>query len=781
MTKVASAIIALCCGLFWSTSGHAQAYASAAQCADLSAQYGTSYRPMIVVEPNGPARTLMLASAITTGNVQVGPYLVKDVPLTRFTVGSGTLAYAPLPGSQKKCRMEAVMAHPAQWAAWAEGGIRLQLKQDDTIDLRLSSELASLDPGSNLDPRSRPGQAVFGGVPCQAVNNHTHGLLVDAQWRGAQPVNDHLLGDDVLHATGPMTDACASGGQAMNHAHMVDQAPLHYRIRLPHKATHEGEELASGNHPSGLFWFHPHPHGYSSYELQGATSGLITIGSIGDYAPALGNYFTTHPKNLRYLMLKDMQILGGGTDWHFSGAYAPDLCAQSDGGKLWRDGQCASADGRKWLFPVSGKLYPQITDVKVGEFEVWRIANASASMSFRLSVVDKEKLEAAEASGRPAPTGHQMCLLSRDGIAATSQATRANRCNSVVEILLMPSSRVELAFTPPNRKSHVLITRGVSTGEGDAGDKWPAVRLAEYTASAGGHSAQSAIDVGPLKVTGPSVDVLTTHQTPAPMALAQYNGPPRCAPLGTRERVVMLVINPQGTYAGKDQFGIIAGIRNRPSDSTIAPDPAVMTVYSGSTSNVIPFATAANYGDHPNSSAGSTAPSFAGSNSSNDVCVSGGPGVQETWVVENWTGEEHNFHLHQAKFAVDISHTRADVAYYSFPALPSSGSGGSREEQLIASFYPGNALALSSGDAEVADESRIFHDNVPIPRGSPGCNGKAGNPACKPGRVTLWIPFNRREQYGRYVFHCHILEHEDRGMMGSIEVHWPGLPAPPEF
>lgn len=38
------------------------------------------------------------------------------------------------------------------------------------------------------------------------------------------------------------------------------------------------------------------------------------------------------------------------------------------------------------------------------------------------------------------------------------------------------------------------------------------------------------------------------------------------------------------------------------------------------------------------------------------------------------------------------------------------------------------------------------------------------------GSVTLVIPFTGRLMVGRFLFHCHVLKHEDRGMMASIEV-----------
>jgi FtsP/CotA-like multicopper oxidase with cupredoxin domain len=40
-------------------------------------------------------------------------------------------------------------------------------------------------------------------------------------------------------------------------------------------------------------------------------------------------------------------------------------------------------------------------------------------------------------------------------------------------------------------------------------------------------------------------------------------------------------------------------------------------------------------------------------------------------------------------------------------------------------------------------------------------------------KVFLIMSFDANEQIGRFVFHCHILKHEDNGLMAPIEV-WAG-------
>lgn len=54
----------------------------------------------------------------------------------------------------------------------------------------------------------------------------------------------------------------------------------------------------------------------------------------------------------------------------------------------------------------------------------------------------------------------------------------------------------------------------------------------------------------------------------------------------------------------------------------------------------------------------------------------------------------------------------------------------------------------------------LWHDTFPVPPK----NGNTND------RVFIFIPFEAEEQLGRFVFHCHILEHEDNGMMAAMEV-----------
>ncbi|HET9660049.1 MAG TPA: multicopper oxidase domain-containing protein [Thermomicrobiales bacterium] len=95
-------------------------------------------------------------------------------------------------------------------------------------------------------------------------------------------------------------------------------------------------------------------------------------------------------------------------------------------------------------------------------------------------------------------------------------------------------------------------------------------------------------------------------------------------------------------------------------------------------------------------------------------------GTTEEWVLHNDTNFWHPFHIHVNDFQV----------------ISSNG-----EDQMEPFVY--------------------YKDTLPLPP-------KIGD---VPGEVVLRIPF--LDYAGKFVYHCHILSHEDAGMMGVVEVVYP--------
>jgi suppressor of ftsI len=97
-------------------------------------------------------------------------------------------------------------------------------------------------------------------------------------------------------------------------------------------------------------------------------------------------------------------------------------------------------------------------------------------------------------------------------------------------------------------------------------------------------------------------------------------------------------------------------------------------------------------------------------------------GTVEEWTVENDTDELHTFHIHQLHFVVK------------------SVNG-------------------------AAPSTREWLDNVNVPYATRNADG-----SLKPGIVKVLLDFRDPIIRGTFVFHCHLLEHEDRGMIAKIRV-----------
>jgi FtsP/CotA-like multicopper oxidase with cupredoxin domain len=93
-------------------------------------------------------------------------------------------------------------------------------------------------------------------------------------------------------------------------------------------------------------------------------------------------------------------------------------------------------------------------------------------------------------------------------------------------------------------------------------------------------------------------------------------------------------------------------------------------------------------------------------------------GTVEDWIVENRAPESHTFHIHQLHFQV------------------------------------------LERDGKPVDEAAL-RDTVDLPF----WDGKSPYPSLK-----LRMDFRSPEIVGTFLYHCHILEHEDGGMMGIIRV-----------
>lgn len=761
----------------------------------LAASGGNAFRPLPTLKPAGDMatpRTLGLDLTLqrpggSAGAIQIGDYIVQDVPAFVAALRNGTAVDALTAPGGPVSFPAACLADPR----WIYGGTHWALQQGDTISEHLRSALQDAAGSIPATPSAQLNPPANGGVPCRATNTHTHGLLVSPYHParpGSGPYGDYVLDVTLSPGAPPDVDTCAStpvqgtAATPLHGAHGTTGSMLDYEIHIP---GHPGvNSLVTGEHPSGLMWFHPHPHGYSRPQVEGGTTSVITVGALTDYACPLNllqngkcpSAVSALLKPERILELKDAQI-GRSADgaWHFNAAYGSGLCG--DGAQVLA-GECTAADGSaKWVFTVNGVQFPQI-GAQPGAAEIWRIANTSPNVSYDLAV------RAGHGVGG-APIAFQ--VLAIDGVSIAQAG--AGGIFAPEHLLMMPGSRAEIRLPPQPPGTYTLVSLGAATGAGGNGDTWPAAELAAVTwpappaprpgapSQALAQRSGAASGAAPLGVTGPNGGPGPASQPSPQLRRLQPSGPAlpagcTYAPRDTR-RIYMVHRTvpvdpgkPQG--AQKEVFGLVAGIQRAGGAlEFFDKDWNVLTKPQGSGQIAMTL-------DEVWAAGTNADPAFPafGHGTAGDICSV--RGSNERWVVENWTSEDHNFHLHQSRFLIDQANAK-DAGFFQFPLPGAQGSAATDAaiQAMVSDLVP----------FEQGGWINAHHDSVPVPRGDGGpCPGdplaSVGCP--RPGRVTILVNFDRAEQVGDFVYHCHILEHEDGGMMARVQVRCPpGVPGCP--
>ena len=421
--------------------------------------YGNSFRPLPVFAPVRPQAgspgTLSLSLSMdhvssapasspgSPGSIYVGNYQVTDIPVFRMNAGASTSLNVVRP---EDGRAFPISPHCMSSPDWGFAGSQWSLVQGDTLDVMFQSRLDYT--GSNAVHRP-----VNGGVPCRSSNLHTHGLLVSPyhpQRSGKGPYCDYVLDVTQPHGSfdyGTDIDDCGTKlGEVEHHCHGLTDLPLHYDTAILGQPG--VNSLASGEHPSGLFWYHPHAHGYSRDQIAGGTTGAITIGALTDYVCPTGdgqpgNCAITNA-NIRVMALKDTQLIESGTGWTTIHGPETTLCQPTGGLRL---GECQGNDGNigpsKWIFTIKGVQLP-VVRVAAGKMEIWRIVNASQGMTWNLSII-----RVGQNNGHAALPFH---LLAEDGV---SMAQPDGHTITRTQLLMMPSSRVDIAIPAPPRRRHL--------------------------------------------------------------------------------------------------------------------------------------------------------------------------------------------------------------------------------------------------------------------------------------------------------------------------------------
>lgn len=329
----------------------------------------------------------------------------------------------------------------------------LRLHPGEVLDLhlvnRLSEPPAPMSHGMHMQIGLGHGTdaCVSGAMSATATNLHFHGLTVPAKCHE----------DEVLRTSIRPTDP-----------------PFEYKFRIP-----AGE-------PPGLYWYHPHIHGYSSQQVLGGASGALIIEGIQQAVPQLAGM----PE--RVLVIRDQDLLKPDAPPSPREPVVPknlidrDGDAANNGTGFGKPAKDLSIN----FVPVPYPDYPPaMIRLKPDERQLWRIVNASSVTYLNLAVL----------FGR---TPQALGLAAIDGVPLNWKGGSAPALTWVDHIGVPPGARVEFIMRgPPQGVPGLLVTRTVDTGQGGEND--PNRALARLLADAEAPAPQSTLPLNVTPLTAP--------------------------------------------------------------------------------------------------------------------------------------------------------------------------------------------------------------------------------------------------------------------------------------
>jgi FtsP/CotA-like multicopper oxidase with cupredoxin domain len=325
----------------------------------------------------------------------------------------------------------------------------LRLKPGDLLILRLKNDLTDFDravvPANHLHTHMK---AEKNEDPCArnsmtltSTNLHFHGLTV--------PPVCHQ--DDVLLTSIRPGDP-----------------PFEYRFRIP------------ANQPPGLYWYHPHIHGFTKAQVLGGASGAIIVEGIERANKEVAGL----PE--RVLIIRDQDLLNPNAPPSTSEPVVPKTLMDRDGDAA-NNGTGFGKPAKDLsinFVPVPYPDYPPaVIQMKPEERQLWRVLNASAITYLNLEVLFNRA---------PQPLG----LVALDGVPLNQNGRLGDFVDWQSHVGLPPGARVEFIVKgPPWGVPALLVTRSVDTGSGGEND--PNRAIAAITAAGDSPTPRSTLEAAP--------------------------------------------------------------------------------------------------------------------------------------------------------------------------------------------------------------------------------------------------------------------------------------------
>lgn len=292
----------------------------------------------------------------------------------------------------------------------------LRAKPGDWVVIQLHNELTDLGdiPAAHVHLHSGSGAAsdpcTSGAMTAVSANLHFHGLTLPPQCHQ----------DEALKTS------------------VQPHQSFEYRFRIPDRE------------PAGLYWYHPHIHGFSARQVSGGLSGALIVEGIERDAPDVRGL----PE--RVLVIRDQDLLT--PDATMAVNTAPALVDREGDALNTGTGEGKPARDLSVNFvPVPFPNYTPATIImRPGERQLWRVVNASSVTYLNLAATFRRG---------PKFRAEWLGVVAVDGVPLSANGSPSHGIQWRDSIALPPGARAEFILTgPPQGVPAALITRSVDTG-----------------------------------------------------------------------------------------------------------------------------------------------------------------------------------------------------------------------------------------------------------------------------------------------------------------------------
>src|SRR5580658_2216550 len=327
----------------------------------------------------------------------------------------------------------------------------LRVSPGDLVVLTLKNDLTDFSHPAAAGGQHRMGADAQKPNPCAgapmtslSTNLHFHGLTI--------PPVCHQ--DDVLHTSIQPEDP-----------------PFEYRFRIPL------------DEPPGLYWYHPHIHGFTKEQVLGGASGAIIVEGIERADKALVGL----PE--RVLIIRDQDLLNPNAPPSKWEPVVPKMLFDRDGDAAnTGTGSGKPAKDLSINFvPVPYPDYPPaVIEMKPEEQQLWRVVNASGITYLNLEIL---------LGHTPQPLG----LVAMDGVPLNENGLPRDFVDWQTHLGVPPGARVEFIVKGPREgASGLLVTKTVDTGAGGENDPNRAIAVITASKDAPGPHSELAASPQPL-------------------------------------------------------------------------------------------------------------------------------------------------------------------------------------------------------------------------------------------------------------------------------------------